>query len=203
MIVLTDFSVAYSSHDHIEPKGTANDNTHCLPFVERAEELAGDQKIVMADLGCAGGGLVKDFLDRGHRAVGIEGSDFSQKNQRAEWATIPDSLFTADITKPFVIINNDGSHALCDLITSWDVLEHIHREDLGVLICNIRNNLKMGGLFVCSIATFPDGDWHVTLEPEEWWVERFEKYGLRKIESPFEQGHMVRQSSFYLTLQKV
>jgi hypothetical protein len=57
------------------------------------------------DLGCSGGGLVFDFLLRGHTAVGIEGSDFSQKSQRAEWRLLNQcNLLTADITKPFQVI---------------------------------------------------------------------------------------------------
>lgn len=203
MNVLTDFPIAYESYDHIEPKGTKNDNTHHMAFVERVEELAGGNKINFADLGCAGGGLVKDFIDRGHKAVGIEGSDYSRQNKRAEWATIPDSLFTADITKPF-FVTDDGMVSVCDVMSAWDVLEHISETDLGNLIANIRNNLKMNGIFVCSIATFEDHPHHVTLKPKEWWVDLFKKYKMIEVDAgAFEEKHMVRQSSFYLTLKKV
>ena len=36
-------------------------------------------------------------------------------------------------------IVEEGITGLCDVITAWDVLEHIHEVDLGVLITNIRN----------------------------------------------------------------
>jgi predicted TPR repeat methyltransferase len=203
MRVITDFPVAYDSHDHIVPKGAANDNTAGLAFVERAKELAGGQGIKFADLGCSGGALVKNFIDAGFQAVGIEGSDFSQKNKRAEWASIPDHLFTADITKPFFIVT-DGVMDPCDLITAWDVLEHIHEKDLGVLISNIRNNLKTNGIFVASVATFGDDHYHVTLKEKDWWVELFKKYKLFEAgEGYFSDGQMVRGSSFFLTLKKV
>ena len=63
MNLITDFVIAYESYDHIEPKGTMNDNTHCPAFVTRVEELSDGRKIKFADLGCSGGGLVKDFID--------------------------------------------------------------------------------------------------------------------------------------------
>jgi hypothetical protein len=62
----------------------------------------------------------------------------------------------------------------------------------------------MGGIFVCSIATFPDEPHHVTLKEEPWWVEKFAKFKLVKMPvDVFGPHHMVRQSSFYLALQKV
>lgn len=203
MNLITDFPIAYESYDHIEPKGTAADNTHCPAFVKRVEELSNGKKIKFADLGCSGGGLVKDFIDSGHEAIGIEGSDYSLRNKRAEWATIPDHLTTADITKPFFIVN-EGITGQCDVMTAWDVLEHIHENDLGVLISNIRNNLKTGGLFVASVATFEDHPHHVTLKDRDWWINLFKKYKLIDAgDGYFGVEHMVRESSFYLLLKKV
>ena len=203
MNLVTDFPIAYESYDHIEPKGTAADNTHCPAFVARVEELSNGNKIKFADLGCSGGGLVKDFIDAGHEAIGIEGSDYSLRNKRAEWATIPDHLTTADITKPFFIVS-DGVTGQCDIITAWDVLEHISEVDLGVLIANIRNNLKTGGLFVASVATFEDHPHHVTLKEKDWWLNLFKKYKLIDAgDGYFGVEHMVRESSFFLLLKKV
>jgi predicted TPR repeat methyltransferase len=202
--VMTDFPIAYESHDHTEPKGTMNDNTHKPEFVARLNEISNGVKIILADLGCSGGGLVKDMLDDGHQAVGIEGSDYSLKQKRAEWATIPDNLFTADITKPFFVVDENKITGLCDVITAWDVLEHIPEIDISGLITNIRNNLKVGGLFVCSIATFVDEPHHVTLRPKEWWLKEFAKFKLVPNDGElFTEHQMVRQSSFYLTLVRV
>ena len=204
MKVLTDFPIAYDSYDHIEPKGTMYDNTHHKTFVDRVKEIADGNKIKFADLGCSGGGLVKDFIDGGYQAIGIEGSDYSQKNKRAEWATIPDNLFTADITKPFFITDESNGTGLCDIVTAWDVLEHIHENDLGVLIANIRNSLKTNGLFVASVATFEDRPHHVTLKEKDWWINLFKKYKMLEADPNFfGLQHMVRESSFYLVLKKV
>ena len=98
----TSHHVAADSNDHIFPRGAKNDNTRYPRFVAAIEAVLG-QKLRVLDLGCSGGGMVLDFLLSGHNAVGIEGSDYSQRWQRAEWANIGDRLFTADITKPFTL----------------------------------------------------------------------------------------------------
>src|SRR5689334_16808285 len=77
-------TLADDSLDHIEPRGTANDNTHWVPFVARCEAYFGFRDLRYLDLGCAGGGLVFDFAVRRHLAVGLEGSDYSLKRSRAE-----------------------------------------------------------------------------------------------------------------------
>lgn len=202
--IVTDHPVAYESLDHIDPKGAANDNTHYPWFVTKTQRVFG-RKVRHMDLGCAGGGLVKDFLDSNHFSVGVEGSDFSLKNQRAEWKTIPENLFTADITKPFQIEIDNGiwTHIQFDIITAWEVMEHIPREKLAGLFANIYDNLLPGGLFVCSIATFDDPGYHVTLEQKPWWVERFTEAKLIPEEGTFEAGDYVRESSFYITARKV
>ena len=97
--VETKFPVAYDSPDHLFPVGTANDNTTKPAFIE-ACYVYFNKKISYLDLGCAGGGIVRNFLEAGHFSIGIEGSDYSKKNKRAEWARIPSYLFTADLTKP-------------------------------------------------------------------------------------------------------
>lgn len=127
--IITEHPIAYESFDHIKPHGTANDNTHYPWFVTKTQRIFG-RKVKHMDLGCAGGGLVKDFIDMNHFSVGVEGSDFSFKNQRAEWKTIPGNLFTADITKPFHIIDDqDHKQVLFDVISAWEVMEHINKQD--------------------------------------------------------------------------
>lgn len=202
MKVITEFPVAYESHDHIEPKGTAADNTHHKFFVRQTAKIF-KEPLVHIDLGCSGGGLVKDFIDYGHKSIGIEGSDYSQKNKRAEWAIIPDNLFTADITKPFEVVDENNERVLCNIITSWEVLEHIQKEDLPALFDNIRKHLSDDGIFVGSVATFPDENYHVTLEQEPWWMEQFAKSGLVPVEETlYQEEHMVRKSSFYVVMKK-
>lgn len=199
--VITDHPIAYESFDHQQPHGTAQDNTHYPWFVTKTQRIF-SRKVRMMDLGCAGGGLVKDFIDMNHFAIGIEGSDYSKKNKRAEWAMIPDNLFTADITKPFTVVDDENKRIMFDVITAWEVMEHIKREDLPGLFKNITDHLVTGGLFVCSVATFPDAGYHVTLEEKPWWTQQFKDHGLEPVEGIYGAGDYVRESSFYITARK-
>ena len=142
------------------------------------------------ELGCAGGGLVLDFVLSGHDAIGIDGSDYGRAWQRGEWGVIPHRLFTADITEPFTV-RKAGNLQKFDLITAWKVLEHIPDQSLDRLFENIRNHLTPDGLFCASVATFENYDqtsgtaWHVTVKPREWWVGRVERAGFEVAEGRF------------------
>lgn len=158
--VNTDFPIAFESPDHLVPWGTMNDNStnrkfilHMLTLVEQQQ---GPGPKAFLDLGCSGGQLVKDFKRLGWQAVGLEGSDYSLRHRRANWKDLAGiNLFTADITKPFEITEN-GSPLRFDLITAWEVIEHIHPNDLDALFQNIVHYLKPGGIFVASTTAAPD-----------------------------------------------
>jgi 2-polyprenyl-3-methyl-5-hydroxy-6-metoxy-1,4-benzoquinol methylase len=123
--VITDHPVALDSEDHQIPGGTMHDNSTNPVFNRKLYQLLSHlPKLRVMDLGCAGGGFVKSLVDDGHEAIGLEGSDYSlhwdgpggteqeratrKPGKRAEWATIPDRLFTCDITRPFQV------ETLCD-----------------------------------------------------------------------------------------
>ena len=190
--------VADSSPDHYAPRGTANDNTRHLRFVRRCEQHYSE--IRHMDVGCAGGGLVWDFTIRGHWSVGIEGSDFNLRNQRAEWRTIPDRLFTADITRPFALCDREGNHVLFNVITAWETFEHIPTNQVRTTIQNLAANLAQDGTMVCSIATFVDRDentgivYHQTVKEREWWVNEFASCKLKPVEGLFDVDDFVRGS---------
>jgi 2-polyprenyl-3-methyl-5-hydroxy-6-metoxy-1,4-benzoquinol methylase len=190
--------VADDSPDHYAPRGTMNDNTRHLRFVRRCERYFPEVRHL--DVGCAGGGLVWDFAIRGHLSVGIEGSDFSLRNCRAEWRTIPDRLFTADITQPFELNDGEGRRVLFNVITAWELFEHIPTDLVGTTIQNIAANLAADGMIVCSVATFVDKDestgvvYHQTVKERAWWIDAFASHGLTTVEDLFDVEDFVRGS---------
>ena len=218
----SDRAVAGDSPDHLEPRGTKNDNTRHPRFVRRCEELL--PTIVHMDLGCAGTGLVWDFTLRGHISVGVEGSDYNPKEQRAEWRVIPDRLFTADICHPYQIKDRNGQRLLFNLVTAWELFEHIPTDKVDDVISHIIESMTDKALLVCSVATFVDRDavtgtvYHQTVKPKEWWVDRFARQGLREVSGLFETADFVRgagnprasdwdvrrnpEMGFHLTLQR-
>ena len=189
--VLTDHPIAHDSWDHKQPRGTVNDDTRCFAFVKRTEEYFG-RKVKLCDLGCAGGGLVYDFLSNNNIAIGINGSVVSRRSGRAHWRVIPDCLMVADITKPYTIVST-SSAALqperFDIISAWEVMEHIPETLLAQMLDNIYRHLDDDGIFVGSVSTYADEDkttgavWHETVKPKDWWMSTFSQNRFQPIEN--------------------
>ncbi|NDG30469.1 class I SAM-dependent methyltransferase [bacterium] len=188
------------SKDYTEPKGAAHDNNGSTYFVEAIEKTFKGARINFLDLGCAGGALVKDMHDARHNAFGIEGSPNQKENSKHNWPLIPNNLFVADITEKFRFYTYDedgqSNKVLFDVISAWDVLEHIPEERLPGLIANLVKNLKPDGFFICGIADFEDEGYHVTLHDKEWWIKFFEQHKM-KLEQD-EPQEIARKSSFHL-----
>ena len=204
-LVETQHPVAVTSADHLHPRGTVHDNSLNRRFNLKVYDVFCHQiPISLMDLGCAGGGLVRSFLEDGHLAIGLEGSDISQRTRSGEWDTIPFHLFTCDITQPFQV-SLDGHPAEFDVIMSWEVLEHIPEEALPTLIDSISRHLKWNGYFIGSVDLLPDGNpltganYHTTLKPATWWEEQFRSQGMVKAERhPFTTEDMVRGNGLSL-----
>jgi 2-polyprenyl-3-methyl-5-hydroxy-6-metoxy-1,4-benzoquinol methylase len=201
----TKYPVAYNSPDHICPWGTMRDNTTDYGFIFEIEKFFGHKKIKTLDVGCSGGQLTIDFHRRGHLAVGIEGSDYSVKHARANWPEFYNKLlFTCDATKEYKVLDN-SEQIMFDLITSWEVVEHIHPDDLESFFNNILNHMHDDSIFCASIAPNPDvingHALHQSVFPKEiWFNEILPKY-FRVFELPF--ANKVRYGdSFHTLLRK-
>ncbi|MEM7243898.1 MAG: glycosyltransferase [Acidobacteriota bacterium] len=187
IVLDTDRPVAVSSPDHHVPTGTRQDNSRNPVFDEKLAALLPDRRLRVLDLGCSGGAFVKSCHDAGHLAVGLEGSDFSQGRKRAEWATIPDRLFTCDVTAPFTVraAEDDADEAtlLCfDVVTAWEVMEHFATDDLSAVCANVAAHLAPGGIWIMSVnlkECHVDGTHlHQTVESPRWWRRFLEEQGF-------------------------
>jgi 2-polyprenyl-3-methyl-5-hydroxy-6-metoxy-1,4-benzoquinol methylase len=172
--------VAADSPDHLEPWGTKWDNSRNLRFNRKINGLY-QKQISILDLGCSGGRFVRDCIDSGNMAIGLEGSDYSLKMRRAEWRTIPERLFTCDITKDFDLYNNKRRMKF-NVITAWEFMEHIKENDIPSVIKNIKKHLAPDGLVIFSISNSSSlsnrKELHQTQRPKRWWIEKFAEQGL-------------------------
>ncbi len=176
--VITDHPIAADSVDHLVPGGTANDDSRNSKFNDRLSLWTEGRHLAVLDCGCAGGGFVHDMILAGHDAMGLEGSDYSLIRKRAQWATIPESLFTADIGMPFRIETKpEGTLASFDIITAWEVMEHIPEARLPQFINNILQHLAEDGAWIMSVST-QLGIHHCTVHDREWWLRLFSEHGL-------------------------
>ena len=206
--VITKHPIAVNSPDHLHPLGTKFDNSLNLRFNNKLIGLF-PGKIAVLDLGCAGGGMVESFIKQGHTAIGLEGSDYSQKAKRAAWGTIPGNLFTCDVVQPFTVTANGGDPFQFDVVTAWEFFEHIAEADLDSVVDNVRRHLKAGGYLICSISSFDcvkrGIHYHQTLQKRPWWVNLFETRGFKRrtdLESRFGVD-WVRIVHYGLVMEKV
>jgi len=202
--VITEYPVAFESPDHKIPWGTMRDNSTHKKFVSfmatKIQRENPTTALSALDLGCSGGQLVKDFLDLGWLAVGLEGSDFSLKHKRANWPTLGGkNLFTCDITKPFIIMNF-GKPANFNLVTMWEVLEHIKEADLKQLFSNITRHMAVGGYFIASTTSAPDIHDGVDLHQTKWSNSQWQQWiktnypQLQSVDLPLKYYQFVRHN---------
>ena len=191
--VKTDHPVAYESPDHITPHGTAENNITHYGFIHWAVKKAG-QRAAFMDLGCSGGQLVVDFAKIGWTSVGLEGSDFSAKHQRACWKEYHNRfLFTCDIGKPFEINTKPF-----DIITAWQVLEHLEIESLKGVCRNIQNHSRPGTIFIATTSAASETAKGIELHLTQWPAEKWEQFLLDQLPgwkavTPAPDWHQVRR----------
>lgn len=214
--LFTDHPIAHDSPDHLSAKhsGSGNDSSRHPGFNLKMYQLWPSKTIRMLDLGCAGAGLVRSFVDDGHDAVGLEGSDYCKNIGKFEWPNIPDRLFTCDITRPFTL-KKDGKVAQFDLVTAWEVMEHLLESSLDQMVTNVLAHLAPCGIWVMSVSEQVDGYFHRTIHDKEWWTRLFARHGLRHDTHLHDHVHpdwvrgpdpnpwsIPAGQSFYLTLRR-
>jgi 2-polyprenyl-3-methyl-5-hydroxy-6-metoxy-1,4-benzoquinol methylase len=182
----TQHPVAIHSIDHLYPNYIMVDNSQNLRFNAKLYEIC-KPPITVLDFGCGGGGMVKTFIDEGNDAVGLEGSDIPKNKGLGEWTTIPNNLFTCDLTYPFVLHTGDNYIYQFDVVTAWEFVEHIEEYDLMCVFENMKAHLKDDGLFIMSTPsdiTHPPKrgyDHHRTRRPPEWWEEQITGIGFKRM----------------------
>lgn len=102
---------------------------YIIPFLEDSFEL--EPELNVLEIGCAEAGVLKAFLERGHKCVGIELMEHRVElankflNEDVEKGTvrfIAKNIYDIDIEK-------DIGHKF-DLVILKDVIEHIHNQEL-------------------------------------------------------------------------
>jgi 2-polyprenyl-3-methyl-5-hydroxy-6-metoxy-1,4-benzoquinol methylase len=197
-VLSTRFPFAVSSNDYLHPESTIEGVVRPTEFVLNCLSILGADMSVL-DLGVGAGGLVYEFVMNGVLAVGLDGSDFCAKYKLGYWPLLKHNLLNCDVTKPFRLFlpSTNDPHKF-DLITMWEVLEHIDEVSLAGIFENVLHHLGDDGYFVGSISCIEYADihghpYHVTLYPRAWWKETFAKNGLTICEEhPFEPRFFCR-----------
>lgn len=208
--IKTNYPIATDSLDHLYPEGVYHDNNVSIPFVQELENLCSfiknvpDFKMNFLDLGCAGGALSVTMHERGHKSIGIDGSDgcinispeiFKHFGKLPlgydNWVKYQNKvLFTSDVTKEFSILE-DNNILKFDVISCWDVIEHFEPESIDSFLIQVKKHLKEDGIFIGSIALYDSGttlDWtdvsnpieninyHKSIFQTDWWINSFSEH---------------------------
>lgn len=194
----TEYPIAVDSHDHISPDSTTEGVSRPTFFVQNCISILG-QDIKCLDLGAGAAGLVFEYAMNKVFAVGVDGSDFCHVNRLGYWPLLPNNLFTCDITKPFSFLSRDTQALIdFDVITMWEVLEHIVESDLPSLFSNISRHMGKNSYFIGSVSLVEYVDsigkpYHVTLKPRDWWKAKFIESGLVVLDThPFNEKFFCR-----------
>lgn len=203
----TNHPIADTSPDHIYPKGVKNKlggpdyswKDGYNPFVDEVIKYFGTSSIKVLDLGAASGYLVRDFLMRECDAIGLEGSNWAVTNNESIWIEHNNSrLFTCDIGKPFTL-HKDNIPVKFDLITAWEVIEHLPPGELSTFANNVYNHLSNDGIFVFSLSPWfepSDADPTVNLHlsykitSKKQWKEIFNQFDfVGPVTGPFDTSY--------------
>jgi SAM-dependent methyltransferase len=130
--------------EHYFKMNVSNSEEYIIPFINVAMQLQPEMRVL--DIGCGEGGVLKPFLDKGLKAVGVElnperitkakvllADHFSAGNV---------SFVSKDIYTPN--IEQEWGNEKFDLIILKDVIEHIF--DQQKLIAHLRHFLKNDGI---------------------------------------------------------
>jgi SAM-dependent methyltransferase len=146
-------------------------------FIDLAKEIADKYgKSTILDCGCATGVLVNQFQLQGFDGYGFDISEYAIKNG------ICKNLFHADARNlPF---RNDQF----DILISQDFMEHVHPDDLGLVLTEQKRILKPGGVALHFIPFYKEYDKPVQIDAHlcnanrAWWVEYFKSSGILNVD---------------------
>jgi len=80
------------------------------------------------------------------------------------------NIFTCDISRLFELSDYHDPHKVYqfDVISAWEVLEHVHPERLNILFENISKHLKPEGYFVGSVSMNNDASSGIELHQSQF-----------------------------------
>jgi 2-polyprenyl-3-methyl-5-hydroxy-6-metoxy-1,4-benzoquinol methylase len=134
--------------------------------------LLGNPKTFM-DIGCGTGALVK-LMIRLEESWDPEQLSIGLELWLPEYSTLDRRLFAVDLRDPY-----DHGRQF-ELVTCWEVGEHLPKESANTLCDTIARHVQPGGYLVFTAAPpGQGGDYHVNEQPQSYWTKKLTAHGLR------------------------
>jgi ubiquinone/menaquinone biosynthesis C-methylase UbiE len=164
------FYDAYNAEYYSE-RITNKSKKHMMKYMKFLRKRS---SLKLLDVGCGEGYYVRDAIEEGIDAYGIDISTHALENALAE---VQDRITFGSITKiPF------GDEEF-DVMTAFDVIEHVHPKDTSNMIQEIRRVLKPDGIIIITTPSSNFGGWvydltHINVRPPRFWKLIFEEHNL-------------------------
>lgn len=145
---------------------------HMMKYIKFLRK--GSSSVNLLDVGCGEGYYVRDALEEGIDAYGIDTSSYAVENALDE---VKDRISFGSITEiPF------GDEEF-DVMTAFDVIEHIHPKDTLDAVAEIRRVLKPDGIIIITTPSSNFGDWvsdltHINVRPPKFWKLILEEHNF-------------------------
>lgn len=129
-------------------------------------EYVDSKNVLILDVGCGNNQLVQSLRLKGYNAIGVDIA-----------SPLADKLMDADAL--------DFTDKSVDLLTAFDVLEHIKESDLDAVFTEFQ---RVAHKFMFTIATVPEVRkklnyvLHVTIHPFLWWVKTINQFGTVRVQ---------------------
>jgi SAM-dependent methyltransferase len=165
------FHDAYNAEYYSENM-TNKSKKHMMKYMKFLRKRS---SLKMLDVGCGQGYYVRDAIEEGINAYGIDTSTHAFEHPLAE---VKDRItFGSIIEIPY------GDEEF-DVMTAFDVIEHIHPKDTLGMVEEIRRVLKPNGIIIITTPSSNFGNWvfdltHINVRPPRFWKLIFEEYNLR------------------------
>lgn len=206
----TEYPLATDSRDFQHPLGSTRNNIN-PKMVQRLHEMCPQSSVL--DMGCAGGGFVRELIESGFLAIGIDGTDHPlQKGSTSDWQSNVEHYFTCDITKPFKVYTPSRDPYTFDVVTMFEVWEHILERHLHDVLDNINKHTHEDSICIFSASndsSVSEGvELHITRQNKDWWTECFGQRGWipsilqDEFVEPDDWGGWIGSSTMHFVLQK-
>jgi SAM-dependent methyltransferase len=153
------------------------DNTH--PEAQDAYRRLGDSILSVVgsnerqsylDVGCGAGGLVAQFIERGHEAEGFDGSRAAIDAAPAEIRHFLQCLRIEDAPTH---ADREKRH---DVVVSVEVAEHLPESQADTLV-RVMTARATDWIVFSAAPPGQGGTDHINLQPYEYWLEKFHAQG--------------------------
>lgn len=168
----TDYAAIYDHQIESNPGYSCAEASPGFAAVHRYADRLAHVRGKSLDVGC-GVGFVVELMGRAPFDLESYGIDVSPAAIEAASRRVPsDRLAVANG------ISIDHADNTFDLVTCFDVLEHLDESDVQAFAAEINRVTKPGGTLMCSVALRPAsaidrfGDnVHRTVKPLDWWLD--------------------------------